>query len=440
MKSRILLSGLIIFLFSVSLFSQTGNSALLLDGIDDYVSISDNDAFTPQKFTIEMWMYWQSTTDADDVDFLIGKKYEQLEIHTEGGSGDHGLRFIPVPGLYLDTPTKSFTSNTWNHIAFVYDPTQSKAEAYINGAPVILTNVNSRSLATPITNTTEPLMIGKRSDASPMYFQGMIDEVRLWNTVRTQAEITANMHKELTGSEEGLAAYYSMNSATGSILPEASNPLLNGTLNNHAQLVSTDLVLPVELVSFSAAATGRGVELNWQTATEVNNHGFEIERTETDGTRNHSGKWQNIGFVAGSGNTNNARSYSFLDKFPASGKVMYRLKQIDSDGGFVYSTEIPVSVSAPMEFALLQNYPNPFNPATTIKYSLPENSYIKLEVYSTLGEKLLTLADGDKSAGNYESVFDGSTFTSGVYIYKLTAVSAGTGIPLTRSSKMMLVK
>ncbi|MGE5363438.1 MAG: LamG-like jellyroll fold domain-containing protein [Bacteroidota bacterium] len=440
MKSRLLLPCLFILLSSFSLFAQTGNSALLLDGTDDYVSIPDNDALTPQTFTIEMWMYWNNTTNGADVDFLIGKKYEQLEIHTGGGSGDHGLRFIPVSGLFLDTPPYAFTSSCWNHIAFVYDPAQSKAEAYINGTPVTLTNVNGTSLATPMTNTTETLMIGKRNHTSPMYFQGMLDEVRLWNTARTQAEITANMHKQLTGSEEGLAAYYNMNSVSGSILPEASNPLLNGTLNNHAQLVSTDLVLPVELVSFSAAATGRGVELNWQTATEVNNHGFEIERAEIYEGRNHSNNWCSIGFVAGSGNTNNARSYSFLDKFPASGKVMYRLKQIDSDGGFIYSTEIPVSVSAPMEFALLQNYPNPFNPATTIKYSLPEDSYVKLEVYSTLGEKLFTLADEVKSAGNYEAVFDGSTFTSGVYIYKLTAVAAGTGIPHTRSSKMMLVK
>jgi len=184
--------------------------------------------------------------------------------------------------------------------------------------------------------------------------------------------------------------------------------------------------LPVELTSFTASVSGGKVTLNWQTATEVNNYGFEIERTSPrpspQGEGGEAGRgWEKIGFVAGNGNSNSPKDYSFVDKTVLSGKYFYRLKQIDNDGQFEYSNIVEVDLGVPAEFSLAQNYPNPFNPSTTIKYQLPERSLVTLKLYDILGREVHTLINEDQSPGNYKVELNGSRFASGVYIYRITA-------------------
>ena len=85
-------------------------------------------------------------------------------------------------------------------------------------------------------------------------------------------------------------------------------------------------------------------------------------------------------------------------------------------------------------FFLGQNYPNPFNPATTIEYSIPDAGYVKLEVYTSLGEKVSTLVNGFNSAGSYRVVFDGTDMSSGIYIYRMQSAS------FIETRKMLLIK
>jgi hypothetical protein len=187
--------------------------------------------------------------------------------------------------------------------------------------------------------------------------------------------------------------------------------------------------LPVELTYFSAeyrvqsAMADKSVELKWTTATEVNNYGFNIERRETGNGKSET--WIKIGFVQGYGNSNSPKEYFFLDSTPPSGKIHYRLKQIDFDGQFEYSGIVEVIIDIPAQFSLKQNYPNPFNPITTIKYSIPNVgtgfSLSILKVYDILGSEVATLVNEKQSAGNYEVKFDGSKLASGVYFYKLQA-------------------
>jgi len=138
---------------------------------------------------------------------------------------------------------------------------------------------------------------------------------------------------------------------------------------------------PVELVSFSGELNKNRALLNWTTATETNNSGFEILRyTQNDN------EWNTIGFVPGFGTTTEPKSYSFIDENVTTGTYKYRLKQIDFDGSFTYSNEIEVEVDfTPKEFVLYQNYPNPFNPKTVISYQLPVNGNVTLKVYDILG-------------------------------------------------------
>ncbi|KAA0248974.1 MAG: hypothetical protein EDM75_13605, partial [Chlorobiota bacterium] len=180
----------------------------------------------------------------------------------------------------------------------------------------------------------------------------------------------------------------------------------------------SDNPLPVELTSFTAKATGNSVTLNWETKTEIMNFGFEVER-KTGNT-----EWEKIGFAEGHHTSNSPKYYSFTDQPKASGKILYRLKQIDTDGGFEYSSEVSVDMGLPTEFSLGQNYPNPFNPETVIRYALPARGSaiageVNIYVYNALGEKVATLVDGMQEAGNHEVSFKADNLPSGLYFYRM---------------------
>jgi len=197
-------------------------------------------------------------------------------------------------------------------------------------------------------------------------------------------------------------------------------------------LLYNDTSVPVELTDFSSSITLNNVTLNWQTATETNNYGFQIERQEAKKSRIED--WKNIGFVNGNVTTTEPQAYYFVDKNLETGKYLYRLKQTDFDGSFEYSNTIEVEISIPTRFSLNQNFPNPFNPSTTIKYSLKDEGRVSLKIFNSLGEEVRTLVNEIKPAGNYEVEFNASELPSGIYIY---SIQAGEYIS---SKKMILLK
>jgi len=201
--------------------------------------------------------------------------------------------------------------------------------------------------------------------------------------------------------------------------------------------------LPVELITFTTANLGDKVELQWKTATEVNNYGFEIQRSNPpllfpspEGTEG----WVKVGFVKGSGNSNSPKNYSYIDTNPVSGSVQYRLKQIDNDGSYKYSQIVEASFMKPANFKLSQNYPNPFNPTTMIRFALPSRSNVKIEVYNTLGEKIKELVNEQKNSGNYEVSFNTTGLASGVYFYMIDAKSIDGKNEFRDTKKMVLLK
>jgi hypothetical protein len=178
-----------------------------------------------------------------------------------------------------------------------------------------------------------------------------------------------------------------------------------------------DVTIPVELASFTSTVSSKGVTLDWTTATELNNHGFEIERSY-DGTN-----FFRIAFVQGFGTTTQSHNYTYIDKVDYTGgkTLYYRLKQVDYDGSYSYSTVLTVEFDVPSKFVLNQNYPNPFNPTTKITYAVPKQSPVLIKVFDLTGQEVITLVDEVKEAGTYEINFDALNFSSGVYIYQMRA-------------------
>lgn len=193
-------------------------------------------------------------------------------------------------------------------------------------------------------------------------------------------------------------------------------------------MVEDMAIVPVELSSFSANVNNNNVILNWTTETELNNQGFDVQRKTQDG------EFYTVGHINGNGSTTERKQYSFADNGLDAGKYYYRLKQIDFNGTFEYSSEVFVEVVNPVDFALAQNFPNPFNPSTTISFSLAEPTFVKLGVYNLLGEAVQILKNENMNAGTYNITFDASSLPSGMYLYKIETAQ------FTSVRKMMLMK
>jgi Domain of unknown function (DUF4082)/Secretion system C-terminal sorting domain len=173
--------------------------------------------------------------------------------------------------------------------------------------------------------------------------------------------------------------------------------------------------LPVELTNFTATKNGKDVSLNWGTASEQNNKGFEVQRS------NNATSWTKIGFVDGAGNSNTNKSYQFTDVNPAPGKYYYRLKQIDLDGKSKLSNTVQITINNGLALELKQNHPNPFNSSTTVNIVLSKSGKVKLTMYDQKGMKVQQLIDANKEAGTYQIQVNRKGLSAGIYYYKLEA-------------------
>lgn len=177
-------------------------------------------------------------------------------------------------------------------------------------------------------------------------------------------------------------------------------------------------IVPVNLVTFEGYCTNKGIKLIWETASEQNNYGFEIERSTN---QKH---FENIAFINGQGTTTTPNHYSFFDRDVITGQYYYRLKQIDYGGNYEYSQIIEISTDFPREFYLYQNYPNPFNAATTISYYLLRGGPVELTIYNMNGQEIYQIKDDFQNAGHHSIIWDATDYldrsiSSGLYYYKI---------------------
>ncbi len=265
-------------------------------------------------------------------------------------------------------------------VTFVYDDVAGALKAYKNGVLDSTTPMTINFLA-----GTGFRVGGYGTSAT---FQGKMDEFRFYNRALSDAEVAATWN--IT-------------------------------------------IVPVELTSFTASVSENDVKLLWETASEINNSGFNVER------KSANSEYSTVGFVPGFGTTTEPKSYAFSDNNLRTGVYTYRLKQIDFDGTFEFSPEVQVEVVAPASFSLDQNYPNPFNPSTKITFSLAVNSKVSLKIFDVLGQEVASLVNEDLTAGVHNYDFNATGINSGVYFYRIEATGVN-GNEFIDVKKMILVK
>jgi len=188
--------------------------------------------------------------------------------------------------------------------------------------------------------------------------------------------------------------------------------------------------VPVELENFTVRNESDKIILQWQTASELNNKGFEVQR------KFGNSDFASVGFVEGKGTTTEKQFYNFIDKPSENGLYSYRLKQIDFSGVNHFSDEVEIQFVSSIQVHLEQNYPNPTNSRTVIQWSIPINAHVKLKLYDVLGREVLTLVDGFREAGLYENQidFNKTELPSGIYLYELRIGS------VSALKKLILIK
>jgi hypothetical protein len=195
--------------------------------------------------------------------------------------------------------------------------------------------------------------------------------------------------------------------------------------------------LPVELTSLTANANKRDVTLNWTTNSENDNQGFDIQRQDANGASENV--WVKAGFVSGNGTVNTPVNYSFTDRGLVTGKYIYRLKQIDFNGGVnFHPLQNEITIGIPTSYSISQNYPNPFNPSTKIDFELPYDGKVSILIFDISGREVGKLVNEVMIAGYHTVQFNGSHLSSGMYFYRINA--EGIGQSFINTKKLVLVK
>lgn len=340
------------------------------------------------KLTITMWLRWTDKNSSG-----VGPWANLLSLCDSTGSGDNGVFWVQhnqtntniefainsVGGTrqYVQSTTKP-VEGTWYHIACVYNGTPSikKMYIYVNGILEATSSAGSGKIGT-ISNKAR-LNMGRWCNPQDAYrhFNGFIDEVSIWNTALTSAQITTMMSSpaSLLGNSynaSGLIGYWNFNNKTANDLCGCKNNGVSGS----------GVTLPVEFISFTGKKNSSDIELKWITASETNNDYFQVERS-TDGII-----FNKIGSVTGAGNSNEPLAYKFSDAEPDGVINYYRLKQVDFDGAFKYSSTVVVNMSGSENaIGTMTAGPNPFTDIINVNYNATAAGKVQVLLYDLSGK------------------------------------------------------
>lgn len=343
---------LLLVIMSSSSFGQIGAS-LNFDATKVNYVITSGNLIGTGSYTKEAWIRISS------MDY---NKASNILSTEQNGNGLYIYHNVLCAGQNPTYPPEivdaaTLTTNQWYHVAVTYNSLDNKMTLYKDGVEVGNATVN------PITDASQQLVIGGIYTGSNygFTFDGDIDEVRVWDVARPSADINKYFGCTIDPASLGLVAYYNFNQgiANGNntsitTLTDLTshhndgtlyNFTLNGTTSNFtgssAPLSGTCAALPVSMISFNGAAVNGVIELNWSTGSEINNLGFEIQRSA-----NGNNGWTKIGYLSTQGNSVTTQQYEFTDNNPLAGSNFYRLMQTDIDGKSTYSKVVAVNVNS----------------------------------------------------------------------------------------------
>jgi len=191
------------------------------------------------------------------------------------------------------------------------------------------------------------------------------------------ASETYSFSIESTGTDLAFHNYDFFNDSypDGSLLNCTGTPFDESDIN--FSLAINDATLPIKLIVFRANANAKNNELYWSTSSEINNSGFELQKSE------NALDWQAIEFIDGKGTTSEFQEYYYQDFNPLEGTNYYRLKQVDHNGAFEYSKLVSVESNSYKD--IIKVYPNPSNGLIKFHIQNPENLNIKVRISDKLG-------------------------------------------------------
>ncbi len=357
----------------VSSFAVNNTSSLDFDGINDYVRYADDATLGrmdgASSYTIEAWVRLQSGANTGG---RIVQRFSLFNLYY--GTSNNRLSFGVDSGgswhYYHSNNNSLPTDGNWHHVAAIRDAAAGTFRLYVDGV-----NVSSGSWSGyPLNNeASRNLYIGD-DGAAGHFYKGTIDEVRLKNV----AVSLANLHYHTTDlpyvSDANTAGLFHFDENTGSVTTNAASGvdarLGDSTMGDAKEPNWADVIglpLPVKLIIWKAKKDRETILLNWETAGETNNKGFEIEKSI-------NGKdWKKIGWLKAFGA---AHHYTFTDKNPITGANFYRLKQLDWDGIYTYSS---VKVTTFTKENRLSIFPNPTTDFIIVKANDTErNQQVKI--------------------------------------------------------------
>jgi len=355
------------------------------------------------------WVRWHQIFNGEDSTADIQPYLDNYEIVIiKSCFPSSGIPYLGTPEDTLVPERKSVYNYKWHWRNFI-----KKMESYPKRFFVVWTNA---PLAAKSTDDNEAFLSDQFCRWAKDTLANSLDPE--YGIFPKNVYVFDFFHK-LAGTDGKLPIEYSLDStdshpnssATELVAPQLVQEVFDA-------VIQYERLLPVELENFSFSIYKDKVQLKWETITETNNFGFEIERKVMDKTMQNP-LWHKIGFVPGSGNSNIPLKYNFLDNNLHDGKTFYRLKQIDNDGTYKYSPIISVEYYLKLEYSLRQNYPNPFNPNTIIEYTIPEDSHVKIVLYDLLGAEIKTLKDEYVQAGHYKLDVNFNNLASGIYLYEM---------------------
>lgn len=406
------------------------NPALSFDGSGDYVHVAGMTR-TATSYTIEAWIYptqmTGGSTTQQQFGFTVFGSTTTAAIYPVLLSIRNGEFMVwsyettsPAISNFRQSSGAGIVLNQWQHIA-ITATRGGNTTVYLDGAAVLSYNNDGEGAA-----WAGQFTMGTVRPGNDGYFIGMIDEVRIWDSVRTPAELDANKYELNAPYPADLFAYFKIDEGSGTTTADSKGALTGNIVN--ATWGEGPETLPIELSSFTAIPNAQYfVELHWITQSETNVAGFRVYRSETPYLENAV----MFNTFVPAHNTSSTQVYTYVDEeIFASGTYYYWLENVDMTGSTQFHGPVIATVtygepSTPPAIPATANgiqkiFPNPFNPTTSIQYSVVEEAAVRINVYNLRGQLISKVFDGSMAPGTHTATWNGvadngSELSSGIY-------------------------